>query len=100
MTVLGFFMLGVVGLVFGLVNKLPDRFYEGEARMAKRLRCAFCTGVFVGLWAYPIWGIPAEAYGLCAWWEQALLWPSFAGGVGALAGLLQFIGKMSVRDSE
>lgn len=95
MTYLWLFLLGAVGLTFGLVNKLPESWYEGQSRMARRLRCAYCAGVYVGLWVYPAWAIVDAAVGDETPWVLLLLWAPFAGATGLFSQVVQSIGRIA-----
>lgn len=83
-------ILGCVGFSFAVVNKLPDRLYEGDGFLAKMLQCAFCAGSEVGWW----FGSLAAAgllYGsdAVAWISRLIL---LGPAVGVLAAFFQAIG--------
>lgn len=83
-------LLGCVGFSFAAVNKLPDRFYDGEGFLSKMLQCAFCAGTEVGWWlgsltaAGLLYGSDVVAW-IC---RLVLLGPA----VGVLAAFFQSVG--------
>lgn len=83
-------LLGCVGFSFAAVNKLPDRFYEGEGFLTRMLQCAFCAGTEIGWWlgslaaAGILYGSEEVAW-VC---RLVLLGPA----VGVLATFFQSIG--------
>lgn len=81
--------LGIsVAFALLLVNKLPQKFYQGGALLARHFRCAYCVGLAAGTYLYPLW-VWVVGSERVLW----LLWPAAAGFSAVLTILVQSVAR-------